>query len=165
MQLKKKKNPTSPSLASSCKHVWEMFYLSSPFSLSIHLLSIHSVRSAAAEPALTGSLLIISGQEAILKCMTPPSCLRISFLRGHAGLQLDLFWGWACKVTLPGLGGHWWNWRRTFDHLLCWFGGEILSFSELVSIHELIVANECLCVPVCVCGYKWDKIRGLNSLL
>lgn len=113
MRFNGKKKP-SANLTSSCRHTCARHVLSLlPFlSLTIHLLSIHSVRSAAAEPALTGSLLIISGQEALLKCMTPSSHLRNSAVplfpevTRDCSLDLRQFWDWGCKVTLLELSRH-----------------------------------------------------------
>ncbi len=103
------KNP-SPSLTSSCRHICARQVLSLLPSLSLSLskfISIHFARSASAEPALTGSLLIFSVQEALLKCMKPSSRLRNSAVPLFAEVTRDWSWTWGGSgTTLLGLGGH-----------------------------------------------------------
>ncbi|XP_059389633.1 G-protein coupled receptor 4-like [Carassius carassius] len=100
---KKKKNLAL--LTFSCGHTCGRHILS----LSIHFLSMHSTRSVSATPALKGSLLIISGQEELLQCLTPlhdretPLC---HFSQRPHETGVGRFWDSGFKVTLLGLAGH-----------------------------------------------------------
>ncbi len=108
---KRKKTP-SPSLTSSCRH------LSSPFSLSLNSSPLHPLCAKCigwtCSHRVTFDLLrpgsIIKVHETLF---TSEELGCATFLRGHAGLELDLrrFWDYTAGIGWTPFSG--WSWWRT----------------------------------------------------